>query len=156
MATNPKGTTAQATPIPGTTTTSPEFDADAAYAKLLASNAAKTDSNHVVLTVEQVKAIEAGQAAASARLCHVTQHIRLAAFASEARRTLTAIDDALAVRSALREVLHETVPAWNEWAEMDDVAGEVLKQAAADLVSISCEYDDSTHVLRAALSEVGE
>ena len=84
--------------------------------------------------------LKAAHDAASAdgmALHRLTNIVKLAAFASEARRTLTGIDDALIYQTEERQVIDKRVRASSNWAEIDDAVGEVLQDVAAQLGALN-------------------
>lgn len=70
----------------------------------------------------------------SLRLYCFEQVLKQAAFAAEARRTLSEINNAIAFDPETENKLSERVEALGQWMEMEDTAGEVLR-------FVSCEID---------------
>lgn len=78
---------------------------------------------------------------ASAEVGRLAQIAKLAAFAVEARRVLTAIDDASRRRpDAAAELLAE-VPYAQQWAEHEEVADSVLREVGFRLDEITETMD---------------
>jgi hypothetical protein len=79
----------------------------------------------------------------SLKLYHLTKIVRLAAFATESRRTLQGIENALFFRPEMQEVLADAVPCFNNWAEMEDATSDVLCYAADQLEEISGGFTEA-------------
>lgn len=65
----------------------------------------------------------------SLALHHLTNIVKLAAFACEARRVLTGIYDSEETRNQIKNC----APAMNSWTEFDDVTSDVLQDVAIRL-----------------------
>jgi hypothetical protein len=76
----------------------------------------------------------------SLQLYHVTQTLKVAAFACEARRVLDDIYSAAERRPAFKEVIDVNVRHMGQWCEMEDAASEVIDHAARLLESINTEW----------------
>lgn len=86
-----------------------------------------------------------------ARIYENTQVVKLAAFASEARRTLTAIEDTMVYRDEIREELRDNIVGMTEWAEMEDTAAEVLRYTADELRTAAAGLAGLVHDLAGRL-----
>jgi hypothetical protein len=90
-------------------------------------------NNHKAAQPGAVKAvIEAAKDTAnndSLALYQLTNIVKMAAFACEARRVLTGIYDS----KETREQIKDCAPFMNSWHEFDDVTGEVLQDVAQQL-----------------------
>lgn len=82
-----------------------------------------------------------------------TQVLRLAAFAAEARRTLSAIEDALVYRPEMRAELRDSVSGMTEWAELEDTSAEVLRHTADELRAAAAGLAGLVHDLAGRLVE---
>ena len=80
----------------------------------------------------------------SNKLYKLANIVKLAAFASEARRTLEGIDDALTYHKDAKETIHQNVQGCRTWAEMEDVTGDVLQEVARRLESLSEAISERT------------
>ena len=78
----------------------------------------------------------------SSRLNILTELVKLAAFAVEARRVLSGIHEAKSSRPEFEKVITNAVPASNTWLTMDDGAGEILTHVAIQLVEIDTGFAD--------------
>lgn len=67
---------------------------------------------------------------ALSNLVHIA---KLAAFASEARRTLSGIDKAMQYHPKAEETIRAMVPAWRQWSAMDDTVAPVLDHLAGSM-----------------------
>lgn len=123
-------------PSPGTTTD--------------ASNAIQAGLEHqtVIITLEQINAIEAACDESCAKMHHLLAVVNLCAFASEARRILTAYDEFLAIHKEIEPVASRYVKHRTEWHEREDVAGMVLDKVSVDLAAARDEWSDATFLLR--------
>lgn len=75
---------------------------------------------------------------ASNRLYHVTNVLRLAAYAAEARKTLTALVDASTLwpDAPMLGYIRNHAAGWRQFEEMDCSSGAVLGQLAHELEGI--------------------
>ena len=80
--------------------------------------------------------------ALSLRLYQFEQVLKLAAFAAEARRTLSEINSAIAFSPEIEAKLSERVESFNNWMEMDDTAGETLRFVAHEIGIINQDFVD--------------
>ena len=70
-------------------------------------------------------------------LYKLTNLVKLAALACEARRTLEGINGLLNYHPTAREAVMSGLNGPTEWADMDDVVGDVLKDVGDRLESLS-------------------
>ena len=92
----------------------------------------------------------------SMRAYGLAQVLRVFAFAAEARRTLTDIEDALVYRDKAREDLRNHVHAMTNWAELRDTSGDALEFVAQEMASAMEESVDLIYGLASRLSESAE
>lgn len=76
----------------------------------------------------------------SLRLYHFEQILKHAAFAAEARRTLSEINNATAFDPETENKLGERVENMNNWMEMEDTTGEVLQFVAREIGIINQDF----------------
>ena len=83
-------------------------------------------------TTTQQQALSAADQsdALSLELCHLTELVRLAAFAVEAQRTLEGVFEALTYYPKANEYVASRVDAVNNWKTFDHGAAENLRYAA--------------------------
>jgi len=86
----------------------------------------------------------------SFKLGNLTEIVKLAAFASEARRTLTAIYDLGKVLPEVGDNIKQCVNSPHAWSEQHDNTGEVLFYIADELESVRDALEEN----RAALARV--
>ena len=79
----------------------------------------------------------------SSTLYHLTAIVRLAAFAAEARRTLTGIDDALHYREEMQVIIRGSVLKSAQWAMLEDSAGQVLDYVACQLEKVADDFTEN-------------
>ena len=84
------------------------------------------------------KAVEADSLA----LCHINNVVKLAAFACEARRAIQGINEALRYQDDARGIISDAVPAFNNWREFEDVAGDVLQQVSNQIEALARLIED--------------
>lgn len=85
--------------------------------------------------------------ALSLRMYHLGKTLELAAFAAEARRVLSAIDQASSFRPELKKVMNEGIDAGEDWKCLEDASGEVLRQLAIQVQEINTEFTDAAYSL---------
>ena len=73
----------------------------------------------------------------SLKLNYLTEIVKLAAFSTEARRTLKGIDNAKAYRPEVEKVIAGAVQSSSNWLEMEDVTGNVLVYVARQLEEVN-------------------
>ena len=78
----------------------------------------------------------------SLQLNHLTELVKLAAFAAEARRVLSGIHDVANCQPELQKAIMKAVPASNTWQGMADTFGEVLSQVARQLDEVNANFTD--------------
>lgn len=103
------------------------------------------------------------RAAASARfeeisltLHNLTEIVKLVAFAAEARRTLTEIDNTLHYREEMKEVIRDSVSNHAQWSEMEDNTGDVLDYLARQLKKVNGDFNQNFHDLEDAGTVIPE
>ena len=79
--------------------------------------------------------------------------LRVCAFAAEARRTLTDIEDALVYRDKAREDLRSHVYAMTNWAELRDTSGDALEFVAQEMAAAMEESVDLIYGLASQLRD---
>lgn len=92
----------------------------------------------------------------SLTLYNLTEIVKLAAFAAEARRTLTGIDDTLHYREEMKEVIRDSVLNSAQWAEMEDNTGGVLDYVARQLHQVNGDFNKNFHGPLPALTVIRE
>lgn len=85
--------------------------------------------------------------AISVRLYHLGKTLELAAFAAEARRVLSEIDQACLFRPKLKKVMDEGIDARENWKCLEDASGEVLRELANQAQEINAEFTDAAYSL---------
>ena len=83
----------------------------------------------------------------SLRLSHLTDLVKLVAFAAEARRVLRGIHEAANYQPELQKAVMKAVPASNTWRSMKDSTGEVLNHVAHQLDEVNTSFTDSVYSL---------
>ena len=81
--------------------------------------------------------------AISLTLYNLTEIVKLAAFAAEARRTLTCIHDTLHYRQEMKQVICDSVSNSAQWAELEDNTADVLDYVARQLRVVNREFDEN-------------
>lgn len=71
----------------------------------------------------------------------LSQLVKLASFAAEARRTLEAISNASVLDQQLANELMQCVDAVNNWGTFDDVSGEVLRDIGSALERLANDVE---------------
>lgn len=115
-------------------------------------------------TLEQVSA-SAREAAAqeanrkaealSGRLDNLTAIVKLAAFAAEARRTLTAIYGVMPFIPNMEKAISNCASPVNQWSSLEDNAGDVLVYVAMELEDVNNDFLEHAYDL-ARVSSPGE
>lgn len=90
----------------------------------------------------------------SLRLSHLTSLVKLAAFATEARRVLSGIHETANYQPELQKAIKNAVPASNTWLGMSDCSGEVLSHVARQLEEVNASFTDSVYSLSRMKQEV--
>jgi hypothetical protein len=93
--------------------------------------------------------------ALSSRLDHLTEIVKLAAFAAEARRTLTAVYDVMHFIPNMKEVISNCAAPANQWSSLEDNAGGVLVYVAMELQDVNNDFLEQAYDL-ARLSSPSE
>lgn len=83
----------------------------------------------------------------SLTLHNLTEIVKLAAFAAEARRTLAGIDNTTHYQSEMREVIRTSVSNSENWDEMEDSMGEVLTFVARQLEKVNGDFTKNLYDL---------
>lgn len=89
----------------------------------------------------------------SMRAYGLAQVLKVCAFAAEARRTLTDIEDALAHRDKVREDLRNHVAYMTNWAELRDTSGDALEFVAQEMAAAMGESVDLIYGLASRLRD---
>ena len=76
----------------------------------------------------------------SLQLNRLTNLIKLAAFAAEARRVLSGIHDVANCQPELQKAIMKAVPASNTWLGMADTSGGVLSHVARQLDEVNASF----------------
>lgn len=82
----------------------------------------------------------------------LAQVVKLAAFAAEARRTLTGIEDALTHRPKVRDDLRNHVFQMAAWSEMHDPTGDALTYVAGEMEVIAGSLCNLTYSMASRLT----
>jgi hypothetical protein len=88
------------------------------------------------------------------KLHHLMNVIKLAAFATEARRVLEGIECVTLYRPEMAAVILESVPGSKSWTTQDDEVGSVLSNVAFELSALAGEITDRAYALATHLQEV--
>jgi hypothetical protein len=83
----------------------------------------------------------------SLKLLRITQIVKLAAFASEARRVLESIDRTATHSPDFRKTIEDGCEGSQTWAVLDDVCGSVLGCVADELEELNGEFTETVHGL---------
>jgi hypothetical protein len=83
----------------------------------------------------------------SQTLDNLTEIVRLAAFAAEARRTLVGIDNTLHYRPEMKQIIRDSVLNAAQWSEMEDNTGEVLFYVARQLEKVNGDFTENLYDL---------
>lgn len=115
------------------------------------------------MSTPRTQAQQPRAAAAAARfdeisltLHNLTEIVKLAAFAAEARRTLTEIDYTLQYRPEIKEVIRDSVLSAAQWSEMEDNTGDVLDYIARQLKQVNGDFNKNFHDLAPAKTVIPE
>jgi hypothetical protein len=87
----------------------------------------------------------------SSEIYTLTRHLKLIAFAVEARRILNGIEDVSDVNPEFRKLVDAGVEDASRWIEYEDVVGESLMILAGKLKSATTELDLMGRMLLSAL-----
>jgi hypothetical protein len=90
------------------------------------------------------------------KLYGLAQVVRLAAFAAEARRTLTGIEGALEWREDVRTDLRDHIHQMTGWQDMPDTAGDALQFIASELDQAHEDFTALSYRLANRLREQSE
>jgi hypothetical protein len=83
----------------------------------------------------------------SLKLNNLTEIVKLAAFASEARRTLEGIDSIMKHSPEMRAVVNASVDTSSNWKAMEDVTGNVLSYVAQELDAVNRDFTQTVYDL---------
>jgi len=83
----------------------------------------------------------------SLRIFHLKNIAALASFATEARRTLTGIDDVTHFRPEMQKAISDGVQCASSWSERSDVAGDVLDWLVTQMDDINTEVTSSMYAM---------
>jgi hypothetical protein len=112
----------------------------------------KTTQAHGVrglFTPEQASAANGKSEALASRLYGLTEIVKLAAFAAEARRTLTEI-------YVMNEPIQNCAVPSDNWSNLQDNTGDVLVYVAAELADVNNAFTDHNDELVRLLFSPGE
>ena len=88
----------------------------------------------------------------SFKLLNLTEIVKLAAFAAEARRTLTAINSLSCALPDMGDTVRQCVNSPRAWMDREDNAGQVLLYVADELESARQAFEESRDALALAAS----
>lgn len=98
----------------------------------------KTDIDKVNATVD----------ALSSKLYRLERIVHLAAFATEARRVLSAVEELEGQVPSFKETIQDCIVGRNEWCEFEDVGAEVMRQVANEISDVANELFKGTNTFR--------
>lgn len=81
------------------------------------------------------------------KLHNLTELVKLAAFAVEARRTLTGISDELRYQPEMQAAITDGVRHSTSWADLEDNTGDVLNYVSSELVDLNSEFTGAVYSL---------
>jgi hypothetical protein len=84
----------------------------------------------------------------SLRMYHLSELVKLAAFAVEARRVLEGIHDVLPYYSDAERSVSDQVARAAQWIEMEDVASTMLTYAAREMDKLNTELTEMAYTRR--------
>lgn len=76
----------------------------------------------------------------SLKLYNLTQIVKMAAFAAEARRTLSEVQDLARCTPEFKTTLYDGTSNPNNWAELEDNTADVLDYVARQLEKVNGEF----------------
>lgn len=88
----------------------------------------------------------------SFKLLNLTEIVKLAAFAAEARRTLTAMHSLACALPDMGDTVRQCVNSPRAWMDREDNAGQVLLYVADELESARRAFEESRDALALAAS----
>lgn len=88
----------------------------------------------------------------SLKLSNLTEIVKLAAFASEARRTLEGIDAMMKYSPEIRVAVSANVATPGNWKALEDASSNVLSHVARQLESINDDFTRTVYDLANAAS----
>ncbi len=83
----------------------------------------------------------------SLKLCNLTEIVKLAAFAAEARRTLEEIKNVMHYRPEMQKVIKDGVLNASNWSELEDNTGDVLGYVARQLEKVNDDFTQNLYGL---------
>jgi hypothetical protein len=98
---------------------------------------------HIEVQQRRAAAATAQSVEISMMLSNLTAMVKLAAFATEARRTLAEIDNALHFRPEIQKVVHDYVSNSAQWAVLEDNTGDVLSYVARQLEKVNDDFTEN-------------
>jgi len=93
--------------------------------------------------------------ALSVKLFHLTEIVKLAAFAAEARRTLSRIHEVADCHPHFKQIIADHVSAMGDWQEREDNLGGVLDNVVRQLEEVNSEFTETVHDLARATKNGG-
>jgi hypothetical protein len=88
----------------------------------------------------------------SLKLYGLTEIVKLAAFASEARRTLQGISGVMKHHPEMQAAVATSVGTSSNWEALEDVTGNVLAHLARELDAVNVEFTQAAYALANAAS----
>jgi hypothetical protein len=85
--------------------------------------------------------------ALSLKLDNLTEIVKLAAFAAEARRTLTAVYGVMRFIPNMEEAIQSGAKPMNNWSSLQDNTGDVLVYVAAELEEVNTDFIEHAYSL---------
>lgn len=98
---------------------------------------------HIEVQQRRAAAATAQAVEISMMLSDLTAMVKLAAFATEARRTLAEIDNALHFRPEIQKVVHDSVSNSAQWSALEDNTGDVLSYVARQLEKVNDDFTEN-------------
>ena len=92
----------------------------------------------------------------SLKLYHLTEIVKLAAFAAEARRTLKEIQRVVDWNPVMQEAISNSVRCANNWAAMPDASADVLADVARQLETVNDEFNEHLNDLDGGETSLNE
>ena len=85
----------------------------------------------------------------SLKLYYLTEIVKLAAFSTEARRTLRGIENVKCWRPETEKFIEDAVASSNNWTEMEDATSNVLTYVARQLDEVNTDFTQNVYGLAA-------
>ena len=83
----------------------------------------------------------------SLKLFNLTEIVKLASFAAEARRVLKGIRDSATYNPDMEKFIDDSSECPHTWTEMDDSTGNVLDHLARELGAINISFTEAVYDL---------